>query len=225
MDTQHNQERCPGLVIVGNDTDAGKTLVSAILMRYLKGTYWKPIQSGALEGRDTMSIQQLTGLPSEHFLDEAYVFQEVLSPNQAAEIEGVSIEVSKLALPIRSAVKHHPLIVETAGGIMVPVNKNTLNVDLIAAWGLPVVIVCRNRLGVINHMLLTISELKRRNVKIFGFISSGGNGNPQSLKDIEKFGEISLIGTVPEMSKIDVETIGENMNKIDCASLEISIGR
>jgi len=220
-----NQEKCPGLVVVGNDTDAGKTLVSAILMRYLKGTYWKPIQSGASAGRDLTLIQHLTGLPNDHFLDEAYIFQDVLSPNQAAYIEGVSIDVSKLALPFRSEVKHHPLIVETAGGIMVPLNDDTMNIDLITEWGLPVVIVCRNRLGVINHMLLTISELKRRNIKIFGFISSGGNGNPQSLNDIARISGVSMIGTVPEMSRIDIESIGKHMDQIDCEGLEASLGR
>jgi dethiobiotin synthase len=205
----------PGFFITGSDTDAGKTLVSSILMKLLKGTYWKPVQSGSNQGTDRRTVQMLTGLSDDHFLAETYVFKEPFSPNQAAKIEHGEIDSRRLVLPDVDQIKHKPLIIEGAGGVFVPLNDHDCYIDIMQRWSVPVIIVCRNRLGVINHMLLTIEALKNRNIPIAGFISSGGNGNRQNLEDISRFGGIRLLGSIPEMKHVDIKTVGQVVEEIN----------
>lgn len=205
----------PGFFITGSDTDAGKTLVSSILVKLLFGTYWKPVQSGSIQGLDRLTVQKLTGLSDDHFLPETYVFKEPYSPNQAASLENERIETLNLQLPVPERIIHKPLIIEGAGGVMVPLNDQDCYIDIMQRWDLPVIIVCRNRLGVINHMLLTVDALKKRNIPIAGFISSGGNGNRQNLEDISRFGGIRLLGSIPEMKHVDIQTVGQVVEEIN----------
>jgi dethiobiotin synthetase len=189
----------PAFVVTGSDTDAGKTLVSAILMQVLGGTYWKPIQSGALSDSDRLTVQRMTGLGDNHFLDELYTLQQPLSPHQAARIDGVTIDPKQLTLPDSDNILHKPLIVEGAGGVMVPITDTYLMIDLFEDLKLPVVVVCRNRLGVINHMLMTLEVLRIRSIPVMGFISSGGNGNPDNLDTIRRLSGVPLLAEIPEM--------------------------
>jgi dethiobiotin synthetase len=214
----------PAFIITGSDTDVGKTLVSAVLMKALHGTYWKPIQSGAMVDNDRDMIQRLTGLDDGHFMEEVYSLQQPLSPHQAAKIDGVTIDPSKIILPPVDQIVNRPLIIEGAGGIMVPITDNYLMLDLFKDLGLPVLVVCRNRLGVINHMLMTLEVLKSRSIPVIGFISSGGSGEPDNLATISRLGGVPLLATLPEMTQKDIQELDLQLTNIDTTSVLRSVG-
>ncbi|MBM3131857.1 MAG: dethiobiotin synthase [Chloroflexi bacterium] len=157
------------LFITGTDTGIGKTVVSAILMAGLDGTYWKPVQSGTEEGSDTEWVRRATGLPMSHFLPETYGLKRPLSPHASAAMEGVRIELDAFRVP---ETKGH-LIVEGAGGIMVPLNDRHLMVDLMKRLGFPVLLVARRTLGTINHGLLSLEQLRRHGIEVFGVVMNG----------------------------------------------------
>ncbi len=217
-------QRYPGFIVTGSDTDVGKTLVSAVLMKSLNGTYWKPIQSGAIADSDHDMVQRLTGLGDEHFLDDVYSLQQPLSPHQAAKIDGVTIDPSTITLPQAEQIINSPLIVEGAGGVMVPITDNYLMVDLFKDLGLPVLVVCRNRLGVINHMLMTLEILKSRAIPVMGFISSGGAGVADNLATIQRLSGVLLLGTLPEMKPADFEKLEDLSSRVDTKEMLRSIG-
>ena len=138
------------IVVCGTDTDVGKTVVSAGLVQGLQATYWKPVQSGLDEGSDRDRIRQLLNLPPERWLREAYAFRRPLSPHWAAECDGAELDPACLGLPPCNS----PLVVETAGGLMVPLNRSWLQIDQLQRWQLPVVLVARSGLGTLNHLSL-----------------------------------------------------------------------
>lgn len=173
--------------VTGTDTDVGKTYISAFLMQALDCDYWKPIQTGTCEGSDTEWIKQHTNFPAARFIPEAYRLIAPLSPHCAAELENTKIELAKIQLPQRNR-----LIVEGAGGVLVPINKKALMIDLIEALGLPVVIVARSSLGTINHTLLTINALKQRGIPLVGVICNGPP-NPLNIKSIHYYGNTDVI--------------------------------
>ena len=123
--------------VAGIGTEIGKTVVSAILTEALKADYWKPIQSGALEDSDTHTVRRYISNAASVFHPEAYRLREPLSPHAAAAIDGVTIELSKLVIP---ETDNH-LVIELAGGLMVPLNDTDLNIDFVQQSGLPVVLV------------------------------------------------------------------------------------
>lgn len=156
------------IVVVGIGTDVGKTVTSAVLCQQFGYDYWKPVQTGNEASRDTRFL--FSNLPDLKFVPEAYHFQLPASPHLAAREEGKQIETEKLFL----LPPNERLLIETAGGIMVPLNdKGELNIDLLQKWNLPVIVVVRHYLGSINHTLLTLEILKSRNVKIAGVIFNG----------------------------------------------------
>jgi dethiobiotin synthetase len=214
----------PGFIITGSDTDVGKTLVSAVLMKSLKGTYWKPIQSGASTDNDRDMVKRLTGLGDEHFMEEVYRLQQPLSPHQAAKIDGIAIDPSNIKLPPATDIRNRPLIVEGAGGILVPITDDYLMTDLFRDLGLPVLVVCRNRLGVINHMLMTLEVLKARSISVMGFISSGGAGVADNLDTISRLSGVPLLGTLPEMKHDDFGKLDELCSRVDTHGMMRSIG-
>ena len=148
----------------------GKTLVSAALALGLGGHYFKPFQTGCKDGTDLEFVQTQTGLGPEHFSPEAYRFQEPLSPNQAAELEGVRIDPKRVRLP-EPAQDH--LVIEGVGGLMVPLNETELFIDWAADLGLPVLLVARSGLGTLNHCLLSLEALKARNLECLGVVLNG----------------------------------------------------
>ena len=194
----------PKFVICGTDTNIGKTLISSFFVRCLDSFYWKPIQSGIEEQTDSEFVHSITNVSKEKILKEAYIFKEPVSPHWAAEIDNIIIDLQKLNLP---EIKG-PLIVETAGGLMVPINRNFLQIDQIKEWNLPVILVCKSGLGTLNHTLLSIEALEKRNIKILGLIINGKKhkDNPKTLQDFSKLpiiAEFPLLNTI-EMNILDI---------------------
>ena len=157
------------LVICGTDTDVGKTVVSALVVEGLGATYWKPVQSGLEGGGDSGRLQALLQLPATRLLPEAYRLQTPVSPHWAAELEGITIEPARLALPAVAGA----LVVETAGGLLVPLRRDWLQIDQLAAWGLPVLLVARSGLGTLNHTLLSVQALRQRSIPLLGLVLNG----------------------------------------------------
>ena len=157
------------LVICGTDTDVGKTVVSALVVQGLGATYWKPVQSGLEGGSDSGRLQALLQLPGTRLLPEAYRLQTPVSPHWAAELEGITIDSARLALPAVAGT----LVVETAGGLLVPLRRDWLQIDQLAAWGLPVLLVARSGLGTLNHTLLSVQALRQRSIPLLGLVLNG----------------------------------------------------
>ena len=170
------------LVICGTDTDVGKTVVSALVVQGLGATYWKPVQSGLEGGGDSGRLQALLQLPATRLLPEAYRLQTPVSPHWAAELEGITIDSARLALPAVAGA----LVVETAGGLLVPLRRDWLQIDQLAAWGLPVLLVARSGLGTLNHTLLSVQALRQRSIPLLGLVLNGPlhPDNPATLADL-----------------------------------------
>lgn len=166
------------LFVTATGTDCGKTVVSAILCQALNADYWKPVQTGAPPS-DSSTVKNLVSFPIQIF-PETHLFSEPVSPHYASEIEGKKIKLSDFLLP----ETNNNLIVEGAGGLLVPLNEHgDCVIDLIHQFELEVVLVIRLYLGCINHALLSINELKRNNIAIKGLIFNG----------TDQFGAISII--------------------------------
>lgn len=192
------------IFITGTDTGIGKTLISAVLLRGLKGKYWKPIQSGLEDVTDTQWIMEKTGLDESYFLEEAFRLQQPLSPHAAAEADGVYIDLDKFQIP--DTDNGETLIIEGAGGIMVPLNDKMLMTDLIKKCDAPVILVTGNQLGTINHALLSITYLKSIGVNIFGVIMNGQK-NSINREAIEHFGKVEVIAEIENLKTINSETL------------------
>ncbi len=188
------------LVVCGTDTDVGKTVVSALLVQGLGAHYWKPVQSGTDGGGDTGRVQQLLGLPPERVWPEAYRLTAPVSPHWAAERDGVSIDPARLALPAWDG----PLVVETAGGLLVPLRRNWLQIEQIAVWGLPVVLVARSGLGTLNHTLLSLEALARRSIPVLGLVLNG-DPHPDNPRTLEALGGVPVLAELPPLDPLDRE--------------------
>jgi dethiobiotin synthetase len=188
--------------ITGIGTDIGKTIVSSILVEALKADYWKPIQSGDLHQTDTMKVQGLINNSISHFFPEAYRLTEPMSPHAAAAIDGVTINLESITVPSTN----NNLIIEGAGGLMVPLNNDSLVIDLIEKLKAEVILVSRNYLGSINHTLLSIEALQRRNIPIKGIIF---NGNPVSTSEkfICEYTGLKSLFHIDNEQTIDKQTI------------------
>ena len=197
-----------GIVVCGTDTDVGKTIVSSLLLQGLKGVYWKPIQSGLEDGSDTNRIRTILKLPKERFIPEQYKFQAPVSPHWAAEKENEWINPELLKLPST----HRPLIIETAGGLMVPINRELLQINLLKQWEYPIVLVARSGLGTINHTLLSIEALKKRDIPLLGIIFNGPihEDNPKTIKEI---GNVSIIAELPYIENITAQELQQQWEK------------
>ena len=187
------------IIVTGTDTDVGKTVVAAgIAMSIPQALYWKPIQSG-LEGMtDTEAVQMLTGLPPERFLPEAYRLATPASPHLSARLDDIIINPAMLRLPDVSA----PLVVEGAGGLMVPLTDGYLTIDLFARWRQPVVLVARTGLGTINHSLLSIEALRARDIPIGGILFSG-EADEENERIIPHIAGVPSLGRLPWMETLD----------------------
>lgn len=192
------------LIVTGTDTGVGKTVVAAMLVLALDACYWKPIQSGLTDGTDTDTVAALTGVSGARLLPEAYRLHEPLSPHRAAELDGVTIDPAALVLP--KVPSGRSLIVEGAGGVLVPVTRSVLQIELFAQWQAPVVVVARTALGTINHTLLTIEALQRREIPVRGIVFAGDD-NPDTQRTIGEFGGAQILGRVPVMQHINAETL------------------
>jgi dethiobiotin synthetase len=188
------------LVVCGTDTDVGKTVVSALLVQGLEATYWKPVQSGMEGGGDTGRVQQLLGLPPERVWPEAYRLTAPVSPHWAAERDGVSIDPARLALPAGDS----PLVVETAGGLLVPLRRDWLQIEQVAVWGLPVLLVARSGLGTLNHTLLSLEALSRRSIPVLGLVLNG-DPHPDNPRTLEALGGVPVLAELPPLDPLDRE--------------------
>ena len=206
------------LIICGTDTDVGKTLISSFFVRGLQSFYWKPIQSGIDTETDSQSILRLSGIKKKKILQEAYIFKKPVSPHWAAEIDRKKIDLNLLNLPSIDG----SLVVETAGGLMVPITRNFLQIDQIRKWDLPVIIVCRSSLGTLNHTLLTIEALKKRNIKILGLIINGEKhlDNPKTLRE---FSKLPIIAEFPRLSNIDKNNLDRLWQELNIEKILKSI--
>jgi len=192
--------RC--LVVSGTDTDVGKTVFAAALTLALSGVYFKPVQCGLDGETDTRTVRRLTGLPSGHFLPEIYRLRTAVSPHRAAELDGVEIDPAKLELP---AVER-PLIVEGAGGLMVPLTRSDLFIDVFARWHAPLVLCARTALGTINHTLLSLEALQRRSIPIAG-VAFVGDENPDTERTIAEMAAVRALGRLPMLPLLSPETL------------------
>ena len=190
------------IVVTGTDTDIGKTVFAAGLAGALGAAYWKPVQAGLDDGSDRDRVARLSGLPPVQLLPEAYRLTTPCSPHRAAEIDGVTIADAALALPPHDG----PLVVEGAGGVMVPVTRTLLFADLFARWRIPVVLVARTALGTINHSLLSIEALRRRGVPILG-IAFVGDPQEDSEATIAAIGAVKRLGRLPLLPLLDRDTL------------------
>ena len=189
--------------IAGTDTGIGKTLVSAVLARALRASYWKPIQSGIDDDvSDHDSVKQLTGLPAEHFFPSSYLLKASLSPNQAADLENTIIDLNNCKMPTAS----RSLIIEGAGGVCVPLNNTETLLDLMLKLNLPIVIVSHGKLGTINHTLLTIKVLRQYGLTIHGVIFNGAISKA-SQQNIEQWGNVRTLLHIPQFDNVTPETI------------------
>lgn len=188
--------------ITGIGTDVGKTVASAILVESLHADYWKPIQAGDLNNTDTMKVRSLISNTKSEFHPEIYQLTKPMSPHAAAEADGVKINIDALALPITS----NSLIIEGAGGLMVPLNDEFLVVDLIQKLKAEVILVSKNYLGSINHTLLTVEALKKRGIPIAGIIFNG-KSNKSSEDYILNYTGLKKLLSIEEEKKIDKEMI------------------
>jgi dethiobiotin synthetase len=189
-------------IIAGIGTEIGKTFISSILTEALQADYWKPIQSGALDFTDTDTIRSLISNTKTVFHSEAYRLNEPMSPHAAAAIDGVEIELSKFELP---QTNNH-LIVELAGGIMVPLNDRETNIDLIKKLNIPVILISKNYLGSINHTLLSVEVLKMINISVKGLIFNGEQ-NKSSEDFILNYTKLECLGRVNFEENIDKNVV------------------
>ncbi|HCX24675.1 MAG: dethiobiotin synthase [Flammeovirgaceae bacterium] len=177
-------------------TDSGKTLVSAILTEMLEANYWKPIQSG--EPRDTESVMNLVSNSSSQFFKEAYLLNTPASPHASAKIDGVEIDLNKIHPP----VSNKDLIIEGAGGVLVPLNDKDMVIDIAARIPCEVILVSNLYLGNINHTLLTYELLKAKGLKIKGLIFNG-ESNPESERIIELYTGLKVLLRIKQEEMID----------------------
>lgn len=193
--------RLPGVFVTGTDTGIGKTLVAAICVRVLDADYWKPLQTGlADEPGDTATIARLAHPCAVH--PPAYALPAALSPEAAAAAAGLAIDPARLVLPTTP----HPLVVEGAGGVLVPITPTLLMADLIRTLGLPALIVARSTLGTINHTLLTLAALRARAVPILGVVLNGPP-NASNREAIERHGAVAVLAELPPLPTLAHETV------------------
>lgn len=190
------------IVVTGTDTGIGKTVFAAALTQALGAQYWKPVQSGLEEATDTQLVKDLAELPDEDCWPEHYRLRVPASPHWSAEQEGVEIDFSGLAPPPTSRM----LVIEGAGGLMVPLNRQSLFIDLFALWAYPVVLCARTALGTINHTLLSVEALRRRNIPLLG-IAFIGDPMPDTERTIGDFAACPILGRLPLLSPLNIETL------------------
>ncbi len=197
--------------ITGTDTGVGKTVVSAILLAGLGYKYWKPVQCGLLEATDTEVIKKITGLHDGHFFPEKYRLSVPASPHISAAAEDVTIDMETLRLPTGAG----NLLVEGAGGLLVPLNDKFMIIDLLKLLGLPVLLVARSGLGTINHTLLSLAALRDRDVEVLGVVLNGAK-HRQNLRAIEYYGQVRVIAELEPLAGLTPVSIMAAFKKFFC---------
>lgn len=188
--------------VAGTDTNVGKTIVAAALVKHLNASYWKPVQTGTDTDDDTTTVRTLTGFDDSKFLPNAMRFKAPLSPNQAAELEGAEIAMRDIKLPdFRGR-----LVMEGAGGLLVPLNHHRTMIDLMRYYSAPVVLVARSALGTLNHTFMSLHLLREMRLPIQGVVLVG-EPNPMNARDIRDMGKVRILAEIPWMDPIDLDRI------------------
>lgn len=197
------------LFVTGIGTEVGKTIACSILVEALKADYWKPIQAGELDNSDTIKVQNLISNSTSKFHKEAYQLNAPMSPHAAAEKDNIEILLSNINVP---KTNNH-LIIEGAGGLLVPLNNSDCIIDIIPNLNAEVVIVSRHYLGSINHTLLTIQALKAKNIPIKGIVFNG-NENKDTENIILKMSKLKMLFRINEEVEFDKEIIKKYSQEI-----------
>lgn len=194
--------------ITGISTEVGKTIASAIITEALQADYWKPIQAGELDNSDTQKVQRLVSNNKTVFHPSAFDLKTPMSPHAAAEIDGEKI----LAKNIKRPATKNNLVIEGAGGLLVPLNDTETIADLLQPTD-KVIIVSRHYLGSINHTLLTVEALKARKLTIHGILFSGAE-HPTTEAIIKKMGNVPILGRIEEEPYFDKNVVREYAEKL-----------
>ena len=190
------------IVVTGTDTGIGKTIFSAGLTRMLDAYYWKPIQAGLDGETDSSVVRHLSGLPANRILPESWRLKTPASPHLAAERDGVQINTASLSPPCTE----RPLIIEGAGGLMVPLTRRELLVDLLNRWKIPVVLCARTALGTLNHTFLSLEALQRRGIPVIG-VALIGDTHPDNERTLGEMGGIPILGLLPRLDPLTPDTL------------------
>ncbi len=165
--------------VTGTDAGVGKTVLSALLCAALDAVYWKPIQTGTLEGSDRVTVMRLAGIGTDRTLDEVYKFVPPVSPDLAARWAGVEIDLGRINMP--NSLINDWLIVEGAGGVLVPINQKQFMLDMMAKFKLPVIVAARSAMGTVVLI---------------------GDQNRENRETIERFGHVRVIGEIPKLPNL-----------------------
>ena len=203
------------IIVTGTDTEIGKTIVSAGLAQALGARYWKPVQSGIEAETDSQIVSRLARARA---LPEAVLLKLPASPHISAEAEGTRIDLDMLALPEITG----PLVIEGAGGVMVPLNDEATFLDLFARWDAPVVLVARTALGTINHTLLSLAALRGAGVKVAGVIFVG-EAAPRVERTITEMGQVTRLGRLGRLDPLDGETLRAAFAEIDITAIRAAM--
>jgi dethiobiotin synthase len=204
----------PGFFVTGTDTDVGKTLVSAWLLTHLDAFYWKPIQAGTEPTTDAATVQRLAEVGPERILSEAYVLPDAMAPHEAARQAGIALDMAMLAAPACEGL----LIVEGAGGLMVPITDEAYMIDLAADLDLPIILVARSTLGTINHTLLSIEAIRRRGLPLAGVVITGPE-TPHNRAAIQRYGQVEVIVEIPWLDTISRSALKDIPPELDLVRL------
>ncbi len=202
-----------GFIVAGTDTGIGKTVFSAALAGALGASYWKPVQAGLDGESDSETVQRLGGLPPEKILREAYRLKLPASPHIAAAREGKAIDAAGLTIPACEG----PLIVEGAGGLLVPLSMQALQIDVFARWGWPVILCARTALGTINHTLLSLEALAKRRMRVHG-VAFVGNAEEEAENTIREIGRVRRLGRLPFVDPLNAATLAKSFRENFCAA-------
>ncbi len=203
MTTPFNRiEYAGGVFVTGTDTEVGKTIACACLVGALDGNYWKPVQSGLVDGTDQQTVKKLSKIEESRFHDSVYELKAPLSPHEAARREKVSIEMRRFKMP----ASKRPIVVEGAGGVMVPLNARALMLDLMKKLKLPVIIVARSGLGTINHTVLTVQALRKQRCPVLGVIVNGPR-NPANVEAIETYGRVPVLWQLTPLKPLNPNSV------------------
>jgi len=210
-------ETMDGVFVTGIDTGVGKTVVCAGLMKMLQGArkvgYWKPVQTGTIIGDDTAEVRKMTDMAPEHFVEPGYRFAEPLSPYMAAKKWGKRVDIDELGQKGKTLAKTFDfLVVEGAGGLLVPLNEKHLLSYLMAILGLPLLIVAEDRVGAINQTLLTLEKARALNLKILGVVLTRARGTFGNAECIASFGNTEILAQLSptENQKSIVAQVGSD---------------
>ena len=208
------------LVITGTDTGIGKTVFSAALTDALGACYWKPIQSGLGGETDSETVLRLGRIPSQRILPEAWRLRTPVSPHLSAEIDAVAINPYALEPPDTNS----PLIIEGAGGLLVPLTRHETFADVFARWQIPIILCARTGLGTINHTLLSLEAMRQRRIPVFG-VAFIGDSHPETQQIVEEMGDVRILGRLSRLEPLTPDTLRQAFREnFDTSSFREVIG-